>query len=218
MGIEVGQPVDSLYLVKKGVVAVKGMVVRKGGLFGEDIILNHSRPDFRSTYIAMAFTFTVVEALETQQLHDLLEEFPDIKENCRKVLIWQIVREHCWAYASAVREVTGQSRLNGARDTELIEHYKWKVKWLRMEGMRAVKVFKAVIRIQKTLRGHWIRLKLNKSKEDGIGAIEIAVKNAVTSGIREIEGKLDATLGGSTVGPAAEGSAADTALLSQISA
>jgi len=202
--IEIGQPVDSLYLVKKGVVSVKSQVIRKGGLFGEDIILNHSRPDMRSTYIAMAWTFTVVEALATEQLHDLLEEFPDVKENCRKVLIWQIVREHCWAYASAVRETSGESRLQSARDRELVDHYKWKVKWLRMEGMRAVRVFKAVIRIQKTVRGHWIRQRLNKSKEDGIGAIEMAVKNAVAGGIRELTTRLD--------------SGTDAAILQQISA
>lgn len=158
----------------------------------------------RSTYIAMAWTFTVVEALATEQLHDLLEEFPDVKENCRKVLIWQIVREHCWAYASAVRETSGESRLQSARDRELVDHYKWKVKWLRMEGMRAVRVFKAVIRIQKTVRGHWIRQRLNKSKEDGIGAIEMAVKNAVAGGIRELTTRLD--------------SGTDAAILQQISA
>lgn len=184
--LEIGQPVDSLFVIKKGVVAVRGKVIRKGGIFGEDIVLNKTNVNARSTYIAMAFTFTVIQALDVGVLNDLLDEFPDLKEHCRKVLIWQLVRENCWAYASAMLETQGRKPLRGAKDRELVDHYKWKVSWLRMEGMQAVRVFKAVIRIQKTLRGHFARKKLNKSKEDGIGAIELAVKNAVTVGMRGI--------------------------------
>jgi len=205
--IEVGQPVDSLFLIKKGVVAVKGKVMRKGMLFGEDIILNMTRPDRRSTYIAIAFTFTLLQCLAVESLNDLLDEFPEIKDACRKVLIWQVVRENCWAYASAVREVTGLGRLESARDRELVEHYKWKVSWLRMDGMVAVRVFKAVIKLQKVLRGMIARKKLNKSKEDGIGAIELAVKNAVTVSMKELEAKIPGT--------AASG-AKDTELLQSI--
>jgi len=76
--IEVGQPIDALYVIKKGVVAVKGKVVGKGQMFGEDIILNTKNPDRRSTYIAMAFTFTVVQALDLEVLNDLLDEFPEV--------------------------------------------------------------------------------------------------------------------------------------------
>merc|ERR1712100_837144 len=82
--IEIGQPLDSLYVIKKGVVAVRGKVVGKGQIFGEDIILNKTRPDCRSTYMALAFTFTVVQSLEVKHLNDLLEEFPEVKEYCRK--------------------------------------------------------------------------------------------------------------------------------------
>jgi hypothetical protein len=187
--VEIGQPVDSLFVIKKGLVCARGKMVRKGGIFGEDIILNRTRPDCRSTYIAMAFTFTVVQALDVADLNELLDEFPDIKEHCRKVLIWQVVRDNCWAYASAMLETQGKKRLEGARDRELVDHYKWKVQWLRMEGMHAVRVFKAVIKIQKTLRGHFARKLLNKSKEDGIGAIEMCVKKAVSEGVHEL-GKL----------------------------
>lgn len=198
--IETGQPLDSLYLVKRGVVAAKGRVMCKGSVFGEDIIMNTRNTEARATYVAMAFTFTVVEALETQQLKELLDAFPEIKEHCRKVLIWQITREHCWAYASAVQEIDGKKSLRGAKDRELIDHYKWKVKWLRMDGLRAVRVFKAVIRIQKVLRGHWARGRLLKSQSDGIGAIEIAVRNAVSVGTKEMQFKLlaKAASGGGT--------------------
>lgn len=203
--IEIGQPVEDLFCIKKGVVCCRGKVIRKGALFGEDIILNKTRPDCRSTYIAMAFTFTVVQCLPVQALNDLLEEFPELKEECRKVLIWQVVRENCWAYASAMLEIQGRKPLQGARDRELVDHYKWKVGWLRMDGMHAVRVFKAVIKIQKVLRGHFARTKMNKSKEDGIGAIELAVKNAVRFSLEEHGG------GGT-------GGSSDTKLLAAISA
>merc|ERR1719478_268422 len=110
-------------------------------------------------------------------------------------------------------EIQGRKPLKGARDRELVDHYKWKVGWLRMDGMHAVRVFKAVIRIQKVLRGHFARQRMNKSKEDGIGAIELAVKNAVTVGIRDLEDKL-------AIGPpatAAPSGGSDSQLLQQIS-
>jgi len=209
--IEIGQPIDSLFVIKRGVVAVKGKVKRAGGLFGEDIILDRTNPDARSPYIAMAFTFTVVQALAVESLKDLLDEFPAVKEHCRKTLIWQVVRENAWAYASAVLEVSGKPRLESASNRELVDHYKWKVSWLRMDGLMAVRVFKAVIRIQKVLRGHWARAKLDKSKEDGIGAIELCVKNAVTVSMRSLEEKLG-------VGSSAPDSASNAALLKNISA
>jgi len=202
--IEIGQPVDSLFVIKKGVVSVRGRVLRKGGLFGEDIILNRTKPDCRSTYIALAFTFTVVQALDVSILNDLLDEFPEIKEHCRKVLICQVVRDNCWAYASAMLEIQGRPKLEGARDRELVEHYKWKVGWLRMDGMHAVRVFKAVIKIQKTLRGHFARTRMNKSKEDGIGAIEMCVKKAVSEGVSELQSKLPAVGGMAKGGSSAE--------------
>jgi len=194
--IEIGQPMDSLYLIKKGVVAVRGKVVGKGQMFGEDIILNKTKPDCRSTYMALAFTFTVVQSLKISELNDLLEEFPDVKEHCRKILIWQIVRDSCWAYASAVLESQGRKPLAGAKDRDLVNHYKWKVGWLQMDGMHAVRVFKAVIKIQKVVRGHIARKLLNKSQEDGIGAIEIAVKNAVVIGMQSLQDKLGITSDG----------------------
>jgi hypothetical protein len=41
-------------------------------------VLNHTNPERRSTYIAMAFTFTVVQALNVEVLTSLLEEFPEV--------------------------------------------------------------------------------------------------------------------------------------------
>ena len=87
-------------------------------------------------------------------------------------------------------EVQGGRALQGARDRELVEHYKWKVAWLRMDGMHAVRVFKAVIKIQKVARGMIARKKLFASQEDGIGAIELAVKNAVTVGMQGLSERL----------------------------
>ena len=207
--VEIGQPIESLYVIKKGVVAVKGKVVGKGQMFGEDIILNTKNPDRRSTYIAMAFTFTVVQALDLEVLNDLLDEFPDVKEHCRKMIIWEVARESCWAYASAMIETQGGRPLQGARDRELVEHFKWKVAWLRMDGMHAVRVFKAVIKIQRVARGMIARKKLNKSQEDGIGAIEMAVKNAVTVGMSALSEKLGL--------PGGSGASANGELLMRIS-
>ena len=89
-----------------------------------------------------------------------------------------------------------------------MEHYKWKVAWLRMDGMHAVRVFKAVIKIQKVVRGHISRRAMNRSQEDGIGAIELAVKNAVQNGMQSLQDKL-----GLQGGAGAAGGSANTELL-----
>jgi len=132
-----------------------------------------------------------------------------VKEHCRKKIIMQVARENCWAYASAMIETQGGRALQGARDRELVDHYKWKVAWLRMDGMHAVRVFKAVIKIQKVARGMIARKKHSASQEDGIGAIEMAVKNAVTVGMLGLSEKLGLPGGG--------GASANAELLMRIS-
>lgn len=204
MIVEMGQPVDSLFLIKKGMVCCKGKVIQRGGVFGADVVLNLKDSERRANYVAQAWTFTIVEALAVEALMELLDDFPEVKENCRKMMLWQITRENCWAYASAVLQIQGKRRLYSATDNELVDFYKWKVKWLRLEGMTAVKTFRAIIKIQKTIRGMITRKRLNKSKEQGVGAIEVAIKNALGLGMRKLEEKIgtigenaedDATLG-----------------------
>ena len=69
--------------------------------------------------------------------------------------------------------------------------FKWKLQWLQLEGMRAVRVCRAIIKIQKVLRGHWVRSKLAASRENGIDNVYIAVTNAVVRGMRPITENID---------------------------
>jgi len=183
--VEIGQPVDSLYVIKKGAVGAHGRVLCKGDVLGEDIVLNKRlAPDYRCNYVATALTFTVVECIPMSTLNELVSEFSDVKEMVRKRLIWQIGRNACWAYASAMLEIQGKRRLVGARDRDLVNHYLWKVKWMSMTGLRAVKLFKAVIRIQKVTRGHICRKKYARSKTEGIGAIHTVAQGCVDVGVQ----------------------------------
>ena len=119
-------------------------------------------------------------------LDELVNEFPSVKEMIRKRLIWQIGRSACWAYASAMLETQGKRRLVGAKDRELVQHYLWKVKWMSMTGLRAVKLFKAVIRIQKNVRGHICRKKYVRSQQEGIGAVHIVAKGCVEVAVNQV--------------------------------
>ena len=190
--LEIGEEIEAMYVVKKGAVGAYGRVLGKGGVLGlENILDTRTNPDHRSAYMATALTFTVMEALPIAALEDLLEEYPETKEYAMKPLNWNITRLNCWAYASAVLEVRGKPPLKGAQNRELVDFYKNKVKWLNMTGLQAVRLFKAVIHIQRTVRGHICRRKFNKSKEDGIGAIQTVAKKLVTTAMQQLEERID---------------------------
>jgi len=56
--------------------------------------------------------------------------------------------------------------------------------------MHAVKVFMAVIRIQKVLRGSWCRKRLKTNKENGVWAIENAVIKAIGASSEAVKKKI----------------------------
>merc|ERR1711907_689082 len=83
--IEIGQPVDAIYVIKRGVVCSRGKVIRKGALFGEDVVLDmEHNEDRRSSYVAMAFTFVQLQALDFNELYELLEEYPQVKRQTQR--------------------------------------------------------------------------------------------------------------------------------------
>jgi CRP-like cAMP-binding protein len=190
--LEIGQEVPAMYVVKKGAVGAYGRVLGKGGIIGlENILDTRTNPEHRSMHMATALTFTVMESLSIQKLESLLDEYPETKAYAIKTLNWEITRMNCWAYASAVLEVRGKPALKGAPDRDLVDFYKWKVKWLNMTGLQAVRLFKAVIHIQRTARGHICRRKFNKSKEDGIAAIHTVAKKLITAAIEQLEARIE---------------------------
>jgi len=163
--IEIGQPVDCLYVIKKGVVWSKGRVVCKGGLFGEDVALDGYNPERRSPYVAMALTFVQLQALNWEELYALLEEFPRVKEQTRRASLRRLFKEHIYAYASAFR--MPEKPLGLLPNLQLIEHYGWKIKWLRMTGKGSARFFKAIIKIQSVFRGYEGR-KIAQGKKDSL--------------------------------------------------
>lgn len=65
------------------------------------------------------------------------------------MMLWQITRENCWAYASAVLQIQGKRRLYSATNNELVDFYKWKAIIRVMVIRVAVRVvFRVKVRCQ----------------------------------------------------------------------
>ena len=180
--IEAGEPVDRLFLIKKGVVGAFGRVLRAGDVLGDETIIDprNRSNGFRASYVATALTFTVMDSLTVQEFEDSIGDFPDVRKRAQRRLNWATMRAHCWAYASAVIETRGRRPLRSAKNRDLVEFYRWKVQWFHVKGLDAVKLFRAVLTIQRVGRGYIQRRRLGRSKESGIGAVQIMATRAVS--------------------------------------
>jgi len=153
--LETGQNVDSIFLIKSGVVGTAERVLTRGCLFGEHAVLNAiASGDRRSSHVAMAFTFVQLQSLDVHELLELLEEFPGVKRTAQKASLRALFRSHVISYASAARELEGKKAIGVVPKRELIEHYKWKLSWLKMDGSRGATFFRNVIKLQASWRGH----------------------------------------------------------------
>lgn len=185
--IEIGQPVDAIYVIKRGVVCSRGKVIRKGALFGEDVVLDmEHNEDRRSSYVAMAFTFVQLQALDFNELYELLEEYPQVKRQTQRASLRQRFKSHVYSYASAVREMQGLKPLGIMPDRELIDHYRWKLAWLKMDGASGARFFKAIIKIQSVFRGSQGRKTVREKKE----SLLIQLDRKVQRTVKQTEGSL----------------------------
>lgn len=181
-------------MIKRGVVCSRGKVIRKGALFGEDVVLDkENNLDRRSPYVAMAFTFVQLQALDWVELNELLEEFPLVMKQTERACLRARFKNHVYSYASAVREVQGQKALGMMPDRELIDHYKWKLSWLKMDGASGARFFKAVIKIQSSFRGSQGRQRVREKKESLLNLLDQKVQRTVKRSEGEIRASIEAT-------------------------
>jgi len=190
--IEIGQPVDAVYVIKRGVVWSNGRVFCKGGLFGEDVVLDATDPDRRSPYVAMALTFVQLQSLDYEELQDLLEEFPQVMRQTERAALRTRFKRHVYSYASALRELNGLKPLGALPDRGLIEHYTWKLKWLKMDGLSGAKFFKSIIKIQAAFRGSQGRKRVSDIKDSLLVQLDKRVQRSVARAQNEIQSSVGA--------------------------
>jgi len=199
--IERGEPVDRLLVIKKGLVGCFGRVLNAGDVLGDETIIDERRKrdegggGYRAAYVATALTFTVIDSLPLASFEEVIAHFPGVRKRAQKRLNCAIMRAHCWAYASAVLEGRGRKPLRGAWDRDLVDFYSWKVSWFQVKGLDAVRLFRSVLCIQRVARGYIQRRHLGKSKESGIGAVQLMAKHVVSVAVEELYRRVVDTVG-----------------------
>lgn len=126
--IHLGEEADSMYIVKAGVCAAKGVIFTKGKVFGDDMVTSVTKPDLVSSrgYQARALTFSDVYDLPKAALETLLASNPMVKEMVRKLSIKYIFRESVLGYNNAVKNLMTGTRVFN-QDRGLVELYENKL-------------------------------------------------------------------------------------------
>jgi len=225
--LEIGQNVDSIFVIKSGVVASAGKILTRGCLFGEDVVLNAIKSgDRRSPHAAMAFTFVQLQSLDVHELLELLEEFPAVKRSVQRATLRHLFKSHIYSYASAARELKGLKPIGVFPNRELIDHYKWKLEWLN-PGTRGAPFFRSVLKVQSVWRGHLGRRRaltiknsllhqLNKTMFRSVAQINTTIETTSTGWFQKGGATLPALPKPQAAGPSAEFMQALVASLSQV--
>jgi len=212
--LEIGQNVNEIYIIKKGMIACGGKILSKGCLFGEDVVLDGIRSgDQRSPHVAMAFTFVQLQSLDSCELLELLREFPSVMKTCERASLRARFKSHVFSYASAARALQSPplGPLGMSPNRGLIDHYKWKLAWLRQDGgavihpdgqegalvsgARGAVFFKNIIRLQAAWRGAMGRKKALTQKNSLVHQLNKTMSRSVK--------QINSAIGGATGGPPA---------------
>ena len=110
-------PVESLFVIERGIAAKNGRIATKGASLGEDMVLNSMT--FRDLDPAIALTFVVqIACLEKKSLESLLNDYPlarrEIRSSSFKLAFCRAVLQ--------LAKVVGQNRALG-KNTTILEAF-----------------------------------------------------------------------------------------------
>merc|ERR1711924_407352 len=157
--IEIGQEVNHLYVLTKGIVLCNGRLCAGSKdsniVLGEDALFGtHGFSGARrSTSVALAMTYCCTYTIKYHELLELLEEFPAFRDFVKHQAMRKAFRSHVLAYACAYRLLSGLPMLNMIVEVPMVEHYLWKLRMLMKHETDAP--FATVI--QKHWRGYQAR-------------------------------------------------------------
>jgi len=127
--ISLMEDAETLYIVKSGVCACKGMIYTSGKYFGEDMITAIVKPaEAKRFYMARALTFSDVYTLTKTNLMTLLEHerFKAVFAHIQKLACKNIFRECILSYNNAVQNLmSGDRKFSGNR--QLVEQFQAKL-------------------------------------------------------------------------------------------
>jgi len=96
-----GRMNSKLFVIKRGVLSMGGMVKTSGDVMCEDCLYKESVHGSSSKTL----TFAIIHTLHRNDLLELIEEFPDTKRQFRRLAIKAIFRTEVLAYVAAYRRV-----------------------------------------------------------------------------------------------------------------
>ena len=83
--IRVGEPTEKMYMIQRGVVAMKGRIISSGTLIGDDFVMHNAKRDYNVRGITYADVFTLTKR-DREEIFDRTE-LPTIKPRVRKYAI-----------------------------------------------------------------------------------------------------------------------------------
>eukprot|EP00239_Pterosperma_sp_CCMP1384_P005519 CAMPEP_0197845274 /NCGR_PEP_ID=MMETSP1438-20131217/2229_1 /TAXON_ID=1461541 /ORGANISM="Pterosperma sp., Strain CCMP1384" /LENGTH=787 /DNA_ID=CAMNT_0043456501 /DNA_START=335 /DNA_END=2698 /DNA_ORIENTATION=+ len=113
--ITAGELANTMYIVQKGVVACKGVILTKGKAFGTDMVYK----SFKRTYAAVTFTNVTVLVLGRADIFDFIHDYPDTAKKLRLAATKIVFRDTIMAYAEAVKETIREA--NGEKPSGTID-------------------------------------------------------------------------------------------------
>ena len=158
---------DCLFIVEKGLVAHRGVIQETGALLGVERIYKTTAVGLANACApAITLSHCVVLCLERDSLLQVVNEFPRVARNMRRMVVRIIFREAIIHYARAVRSsvstkggVTAMNRLlgvHGAGLASLAESHRLKL--LRRENPEYFKrLWRGALVAQKLFRGRRTR-------------------------------------------------------------
>jgi len=124
--ISMGDPVEAMYIVERGVVGGKGRVFNRGTVFGEEVVSVDTL--YKSEYICRSLTFCDLHKLSASDLHDIFRRFPEMRLKLRLTMVKNSIKEGLFTFAHAfktaargfevgeVRTATGRGHSAAAAD------------------------------------------------------------------------------------------------------
>eukprot|EP00873_Tetraselmis_striata_P023243 jgi/Tetstr1/443507/TSEL_031511.t1 len=95
--VEVGERLDHLYIVKRGIAVGRGRLFTTGKVFGEESLYKMGEASFT----VRSLTFTDVTYIASNAFMELLENFPESEVQFRKASIRALFHEEVMAYCQA---------------------------------------------------------------------------------------------------------------------
>eukprot|EP00899_Mesostigma_viride_P002123 jgi/Mesvir1/11911/Mv00251-RA.1 len=107
-------PCTNMYIIKKGVVSTQDMILSAGKVFGEGVLLGERR-----CFSARSLTFVELYILSPSAAGPLLDQFPAVRQQLRKVLVRKLFRSAVLRHVRAVHEIRDGLR-NGQQAIEYL--------------------------------------------------------------------------------------------------